>query len=91
MRDADGLHKIGVTECAIGRRYLVEVQLPKRRHPVRLVRAVEVSRWDAYGIEARIHRLLGAYRCPPDDAGRKEWFAASMRRCNTALSACLVD
>lgn len=91
MRDAEGRHKIGVTECAIGRRHLVEVILPKHRRPVRLVRAVEVGRWDAYQIEARIHRLLEPYRHKAADTIHKEWYVASMRRCSAAVSSCLVD
>lgn len=91
MRDADGLHKIGTTECAIGRRYLVEQGMPRSRRPIRLVRAVEVCRWDAYRIEARIHRLLAPYRQQARGTLHKEWFAASMRRCNSALVSCLED
>ena len=91
MRDAQGRHKIGVTECAIGRRYLVEVGMPNDRCPIRLVRAVEVCRSDAYRIEARIHRMLKPYRHQAAGTRHKEWFVASMRRCSAAVNSCLVD
>lgn len=91
MRDATGLHKIGVSECAQSRRMLADPRLPRERRPLKLVRAVEVRRGTAYKIERRVHDALDAYRVDFGLRKEREWFRASMRRCNAALDAALED
>jgi hypothetical protein len=87
MRDALGCHKIGVSECALWRRKIVQSRMPAERRPVHLVRAVEVKHHAALRIEADAHAILDDYRLTLKWG--TEWFSASMRRCNYAVDAAL--
>lgn len=84
MRDATGLHKIGISNDPYVRRKVVECLIPAMRRPVKLVRAVEVRCGTERGLEMEIHGLLA------DNRVVGEWFSASMRACNAAIDDVII-
>ena len=87
MRDALGLYKVGISECALWRRRIVQGRLPIERRPVRLMRAIEIPMGAAITIEREAHIILAGDRL--DLPWGSEWFKAPMHRCSTAVEAAI--
>ena len=86
MRDAQGLHKVGSSVCALGRRRVVQYLVTNGRRPVRLIRAVEVELGTARAIEATAQALLWLDR---EEMAGDEWFRSRISKCWAAVDIAL--
>lgn len=88
MRDALGNVKVGITDNLAGRLYAIHSQVGPKRRPVRLIRAYLMCHSISGRVEREAQRRLTAFVEPMDG---QEWFAASTKRCYSAIEGAAFD